>query len=61
MYTRKSNATENELILIETKMLEEKCGKCSNPLILKTYWSKKGHQQKIECSECGLAVWRKMG
>lgn len=60
MYTKNSNATEDELILIESKKLEERCGKCGDSLILKTYWTKKGHQQKIECPKCGLTVWREL-
>ena len=38
--------------------LKEKCGSCGTELILKVFWSKEGHQQKIECPKCGMAVWR---
>ena len=49
---------ESDLVLIEAKILQEKCGKCDNALTMKTFWSKKGYQQKIECTSCGLTIWK---
>ncbi|NHJ39985.1 MAG: hypothetical protein FK731_08125 [Asgard group archaeon] len=58
MFIKDSQVDEEDLVLVESKDLEEKCGKCGSGLILKVYWSKKGHQQKIECTKCGMAVWK---
>lgn len=58
MFTRDSDVKEEDLVLIETKELTEKCGSCDSTLILKIYWSKDDYKQKIECENCGLAVWK---
>jgi hypothetical protein len=57
MFRKDSKVKEEDLVLIETQKLEEKCGECGKQLILKVYWSKKGHQRKIECSNCNIEMW----
>jgi len=59
LYTKKSKVDEEDLVLMETQTLQEKCGKCNGNLILKIYWSKEGYQQKIECSDCDLSAWKR--
>ena len=58
MFTKDSKVKEGDLVLVETKPLEEKCGECGNKLVQKLFWSKEDYQQKIECEKCGLAFWR---
>ncbi|NHK30319.1 MAG: hypothetical protein FK730_03135 [Asgard group archaeon] len=58
MFTKDSKVDEEDLVLIESQDLQEKCGSCGTELVLKVFWSKEGHQQKIECPKCGMAVWR---
>ncbi|HUT82544.1 MAG TPA: hypothetical protein VMZ29_15210 [Candidatus Bathyarchaeia archaeon] len=58
MFTKDSKIKEEDLVLMETKIMEEKCGKCGQSLLLKIYYSRKGYQQKIECNGCGMAVWK---
>ncbi len=60
MFTKDSKVKEDDLVLVETKPLKEKCGHCGNELVLKLFWTKEDYQQKIECEKCGLAVWRNM-
>jgi len=58
MFTKDSDVKEEDLVLMETSELKEKCGKCNSTLTLKLYWSRKEYKQKIECKNCGLAVWK---
>jgi DNA-directed RNA polymerase subunit RPC12/RpoP len=58
MFTKDSDMDEEDLVLMETKELTEKCGNCNSKLVLKLYWSKDEYKQKIECENCGLAVWK---
>ncbi|MBN1330596.1 MAG: hypothetical protein JXA54_14065 [Candidatus Heimdallarchaeota archaeon] len=58
MFTKDSKIKEEDLVLMETKTMEEKCGKCGQSLLLKIYYSRKGYQQKIECENCKLVVWK---
>ena len=58
MYTKKSKVDDEDLVLVDTQTLKEKCGKCDGDLIMKIYWSKKGYQQKIECTKCGIGGWK---
>ncbi|NHJ84830.1 MAG: hypothetical protein FK734_05175 [Asgard group archaeon] len=58
MFTKKTNVDDDDLVLMETKTLEEKCGNCGKKLTLKIYWSKEDYRQKIECEDCGIAVWK---
>jgi hypothetical protein len=58
MYTKKSKVDEEDLVLMETQTLKEKCGACGGDLLLKVFWSKKGYQKKIECNNCGIGGWK---
>jgi len=58
MFTKDSKVKDEDLVLMETKELIEKCGKCGTVLKIKVYYSRKGYQQKIECDNCGLAIWK---
>ena len=58
MYTKKSKVDDKDLVLVETQVLQEKCGECDGQLVLKVYWSKEGYQQKIECTDCELSAWK---
>jgi hypothetical protein len=58
MYTKDSKMKEEDLVLIETQDIDEKCGKCGSKLILKVFWTREDYQHKIECSKCDLAIWR---
>ncbi|MFW9922686.1 MAG: hypothetical protein ACFFDW_05265 [Candidatus Thorarchaeota archaeon] len=58
MFTKKSKINEEELVLMETQELQEKCGKCEGKLLLKIYWSKEDYVRKIECEKCGMAIWK---
>ena len=59
MYSKKPDVSEEELALMETQDLIEKCGKCDGQLILKVYYSQNDYYKKIECTKCGLGVWLK--
>ena len=58
MFTEKSKVDEKDLVLVETQKMKEKCGSCNGDLVMKIFWSKKGYQQKIECEDCGIALWK---
>ncbi len=58
MFTKDSKVKDEDLVLMETKTIEEKCGNCGQQLLLKVYYSREGYQQKIECESCGLAIWK---
>ncbi|MHA1121305.1 MAG: hypothetical protein ACTSPC_00650 [Candidatus Heimdallarchaeota archaeon] len=58
MFTKDSDVKEEDLVLMETKELKEKCGNCNSALTLKLFWSRKEYKQKIECPKCGSAVWK---
>ncbi len=60
MFTKDSKVDEKDLVLIETQNIQEKCGGCGEQLIIKIFWSKNGDQQKIECTKCGLGIWKSM-
>lgn len=58
MFTKDSKVDEKDLVLVETQNIQEKCGACGEQLIIKVFWSKDGYQQKIECTNCGLSIWK---
>lgn len=58
MFTKKSKTDDENLVLVETQELEEKCGKCNTNLVLKVYWSNEGYTKQIECTKCEISVWK---
>jgi len=60
VFTKDSKVEEKDLVLIDTQNIQEKCGACGEQLIIKVYWTKDGDQQKIECTKCGLSIWKSL-
>ena len=58
MFSEKNKTSDEDLVLIETQSLQEKCGNCGEPLLLEIYYSKKEYQQKIVCKKCDLSFWK---
>ncbi|RLI68309.1 hypothetical protein DRO91_03650 [Candidatus Heimdallarchaeota archaeon] len=58
MFSERNQTSDEDLVLIETQNLQEKCGRCNEPLVLEIYYSKKKYQQKIVCKKCGLFFWK---
>jgi len=58
MFSEKNRISEEDLVLIESQLLQEKCGNCGEELALEIYYSNKGYQRKIVCKKCGLSFWK---